>query len=169
MLIDFETSPDNSKAQTNIFTQMTMKDQPANSLISQDLIDLSTKHSVYQMPPKVETLDKYAQTEELSNVDPKVTAKSLSDIEYPDTTFIKIQHSEFQDDGSQEDRRKILIFVNSADLTVQDENGQQRFQSFEDLIIKLNFMIEEKKFVNLQSQNLIFNIVLTNKELIILN
>ena len=52
MLIDFETSPDNSKAQANIFTQMTMKDQPAgscttNPVISQDLIDLSSKQLEY--------------------------------------------------------------------------------------------------------------------------
>ena len=46
----------------------------------------------------METLEKYAQTEEPASEDEKVDArriKKLSDIEYPDTTIIKIQHSEF--------------------------------------------------------------------------
>ena len=76
----------------------------------------------------METLEKYAQTEEPASEDEKVDArriKKLSDIEYPDTTIIKIQHSEFQEEQNQKERQKILIFVNSADLSIQDENGLQ--------------------------------------------
>ena len=76
----------------------------------------------------METLEKYAQTEEPASEDEKVDArriKKLSDIEYSDTTIIKIQHSEFQVEENQKERQKILIFVNSADLSIQDENRLQ--------------------------------------------